>query len=146
MAASNPITPQNRGQYQRSRPSLVRLPAISIALSFALIAIASLPFANAVPVFEAAREVFVLANPEPKPAEDPSLWLYLTTAALLVLLGGVFAGLTIAYVHIFLYFSHSTPKVTLCCSSRVQQRKYFLSMTLARVYNKHHPYHPIKLG
>jgi metal transporter CNNM len=29
-------------------------------------------------------------------AEDPSLWLYLLTAAILVLLGGAFAGLTIA--------------------------------------------------
>lgn len=32
----------------------------------------------------------------PKDAEDPSLWLYLVTAAVLVLLGGAFAGLTIA--------------------------------------------------
>ncbi len=32
----------------------------------------------------------------PKDAEDPSLWLYLTVAAVLVLLGGTFAGLTIA--------------------------------------------------
>ncbi|RMZ87832.1 hypothetical protein DV736_g4938, partial [Chaetothyriales sp. CBS 134916] len=31
-----------------------------------------------------------------KPASDPSLWLYLGTAAVLVLLGGAFAGLTIA--------------------------------------------------
>lgn len=29
-------------------------------------------------------------------AEDPSLWLYLGIAAVLVLLGGAFAGLTIA--------------------------------------------------
>lgn len=28
--------------------------------------------------------------------EDPSLWLYLAVAAILVLLGGAFAGLTIA--------------------------------------------------
>jgi len=31
-----------------------------------------------------------------KDAEDPSLWLYLLVAAVLVLLGGAFAGLTIA--------------------------------------------------
>lgn len=30
--------------------------------------------------------------------DDPQLWLYLGTALVLVLLGGVFAGLTIAYV------------------------------------------------
>lgn len=32
----------------------------------------------------------------PGDAEDPDLWLYLTVAAILVLLGGAFAGLTIA--------------------------------------------------
>jgi metal transporter CNNM len=32
----------------------------------------------------------------PNDADDPSLWLYLTVAAVLVLLGGAFAGLTIA--------------------------------------------------
>lgn len=32
----------------------------------------------------------------PKDAEDASLWLYLSVAAVLVLLGGAFAGLTIA--------------------------------------------------
>jgi metal transporter CNNM len=32
----------------------------------------------------------------PEDDEDPSLWLYLTVAAILVLLGGAFAGLTIA--------------------------------------------------
>lgn len=35
-------------------------------------------------------------EPESKPAGDPSLWLYLGVAAALVLLGGAFAGLTIA--------------------------------------------------
>lgn len=32
----------------------------------------------------------------PKDARDPTLWIYLSVAVLLVLLGGVFAGLTIA--------------------------------------------------
>lgn len=32
----------------------------------------------------------------PKDAEDPSLWIYLSIAMVLVLLGGAFAGLTIA--------------------------------------------------
>lgn len=35
-------------------------------------------------------------EPEGKPPDDPSLWLYLGIAAILVLLGGAFAGLTIA--------------------------------------------------
>lgn len=38
------------------------------------------------------------AEPEPLPADDASLWLYLGIAIALVLAGGVFAGLTIAYV------------------------------------------------
>lgn len=36
----------------------------------------------------------------PKDSEDPSLWLYLGVAAILVLLGGAFAGLTIALVQL----------------------------------------------
>lgn len=36
----------------------------------------------------------------PKDAANPSLWLYLGFAAILVLLGGAFAGLTIAYVYL----------------------------------------------
>jgi metal transporter CNNM len=35
---------------------------------------------------------------EAKPDDDPSKWAYLGTAVALVLLGGAFAGLTIAYV------------------------------------------------
>ena len=36
----------------------------------------------------------------PKSANDASLWLYLGIAVGLVLAGGVFAGLTIAYAHV----------------------------------------------
>jgi len=35
-------------------------------------------------------------EPDPKDPDDPSLWMYLAVAAALVLLGGAFAGLTIA--------------------------------------------------
>jgi metal transporter CNNM len=37
-----------------------------------------------------------VAEEEGKPSSDPTLWIYLTIAAALVLLGGAFAGLTIA--------------------------------------------------
>jgi metal transporter CNNM len=41
------------------------------------------------------------AKPEEPPSpDDASLWLYLSRALALVLLGGIFAGLTIAYVSI----------------------------------------------
>ena len=58
-------------------------------------AIACAPFAHAAPL---DRPPFVtLKEDGGKPAEDPSLWVYLGTAVALVLLGGAFAGLTIAY-------------------------------------------------
>ncbi|KAE9971436.1 hypothetical protein BLS_004434 [Venturia inaequalis] len=72
------------------------LPTISVASTLILVAFASLPGAIAAPLYEVAGEIYAYAKADPKPAEDPSLWLYLTTAALLVILGGVFAGLTIA--------------------------------------------------
>ena len=37
-----------------------------------------------------------LAEEESKPSDDPTLWIYLLVAVGLVLLGGAFAGLTIA--------------------------------------------------
>jgi metal transporter CNNM len=70
---------------------------MSLALGVILLAIASLPFSNAAPVADTVRQVFAAAQEEPKPTDDPGLWVYLATAAALVLLGGAFAGLTIAY-------------------------------------------------
>jgi metal transporter CNNM len=46
--------------------------------------------------FHPSTFLFSTEKDSPKDTEDPSLWLYLTTAAILVLLGGAFAGLTIA--------------------------------------------------
>lgn len=45
-----------------------------------------------------AQTIYSEDEPQGKPASDPSLYAYLGTAIALVLLGGVFAGLTIAYV------------------------------------------------
>jgi len=42
--------------------------------------------------------VSIFEEDEGKPADDPQLWAYLGVAAALVLLGGAFAGLTIAWV------------------------------------------------
>lgn len=52
-------------------------------------------FVHALPV-QFSQLFGTTEEPEGKPAGDPSLWLYLSVAALLVLLGGAFAGLTIA--------------------------------------------------
>ncbi|QDS72126.1 hypothetical protein FKW77_003872 [Venturia effusa] len=95
-ASTSPTNPIRRRQPSSGCPSCLRIPAISVASSLLIVAIASLPGATAVPISEAAGDVYPYAGAEPKPAEDASLWLYLTTAALLVILGGVFAGLTIA--------------------------------------------------
>lgn len=46
--------------------------------------------------FHASTFLFSAEKDGSKDAENPSLWLYLTVAAVLVLLGGAFAGLTIA--------------------------------------------------
>jgi len=56
----------------------------------------SLPLLNAHPVHEAPLHTY--EDVDPKPPSDPNLWAYLGTAVALVLLGGAFAGLTIAYV------------------------------------------------
>jgi len=52
------------------------------------------PAVKAMPFVQGA--IHVLEEDLPKDPKDASLWLYLTTAMVLVLLGGVFAGLTIA--------------------------------------------------
>jgi metal transporter CNNM len=54
-----------------------------------------LPLVQGAP-FHAYTNLFSNEQDTPKDAEDPGLWLYLTVAAVLVLLGGAFAGLTIA--------------------------------------------------
>lgn len=54
-----------------------------------------LPMIQAAP-FHASTLLFSNEKETTKEAGDPSLWIYLTVAAVLVLLGGAFAGLTIA--------------------------------------------------
>ena len=68
---------------------------ILTSLTPVFFAIACAPFAHAAP-FDGSTFV-TLKEGEGKPTEDPSLWAYLGTAVALVLLGGAFAGLTIAY-------------------------------------------------
>ena len=59
-----------------------------------LMSLAVMPLLRASPI----NHGFSTASEEetPKPASDPTLWIYLAVAVVLVLLGGVFAGLTIA--------------------------------------------------
>ncbi len=66
-----------------------------------VLALTHLPFLHAAPVSPRGWGLYdgTAAKDEEegaKPAEDPTLWIYLTFAVGLVLLGGAFAGLTIA--------------------------------------------------
>lgn len=53
------------------------------------------PMAQAAPT-HLGTFFYVPDEPGGRPPDDPGLWLYLGVAVALVLLGGVFAGLTIA--------------------------------------------------
>jgi metal transporter CNNM len=59
--------------------------------------LSAVPSLRAAPIiaFESASED---GEQKGKPPSDPRLWIYLSVAMVLVLLGGIFAGLTIAYV------------------------------------------------
>ena len=75
-------------QYPSYRPAV-----LSLAKGLFL-ALGQLPLIRAAP-FHASALLFAKEEGG-KDAEDLNLWLYLGVAALLVLLGGAFAGLTIA--------------------------------------------------
>lgn len=80
-------TAQN--QYLTRRPLVLGLAKVLF------IAISQVPVVKAVPLHLTSLLHEYKKEPEPD-AEDPSLWINLTFAAVLVLLGGAFAGLTIA--------------------------------------------------
>ncbi|KAI5254058.1 DUF21-domain-containing protein [Aureobasidium subglaciale] len=61
------------------------------------VSLINLPLSYAAPLFSKPDfPVYRREEPEPKSPDDPQLWVYLGVAIALVLLGGVFAGLTIA--------------------------------------------------
>ena len=58
---------------------------------------AQLPLLRASPISRASSPIFhTFEEDAPKDSQDPTLWVYLSVALALVLLGGAFAGLTIA--------------------------------------------------
>ncbi|KAG9573554.1 DUF21-domain-containing protein, partial [Aureobasidium melanogenum] len=80
----------------RRRAGLMTPAALSIVklLGASLI---NLPLSYAAPLFDKSDSpIYRREEPEPKSPDDPQLWVYLGVAIALVLLGGVFAGLTIA--------------------------------------------------
>ncbi|KIW90559.1 uncharacterized protein Z519_09206 [Cladophialophora bantiana CBS 173.52] len=82
-------------QPQRSNPSLSVRPIVLGLAKILFLSLGQIPIVRAAPVY--AAKLFAAAEEqEGKDPDDPSLWIYLTVAAVLVLLGGAFAGLTIA--------------------------------------------------
>ncbi|OAX79741.1 hypothetical protein ACJ72_05936 [Emergomyces africanus] len=68
----------------------------SVVLAFAkllFLAVAQFPIASAFPILDSLQ---LDKQEDGKTPDDPSLWLYLSVAAALVISGGAFAGLTIA--------------------------------------------------
>lgn len=90
MAAAISASRSAVGSLNGSRTGRIHMLLVCIVHAFA-------PFVRALPLGGAVN---ALADEDlPKSPEDASLWLYLGIAVALVLAGGVFAGLTIAYVH-----------------------------------------------
>jgi metal transporter CNNM len=78
----------NYNGYIASRPAIIGLAKVLF------LGLYQIPYAAGVPL--AHLEHTLLKKDEPAEVQDVSLWLYLAIAAVLVLLGGAFAGLTIA--------------------------------------------------
>ncbi len=76
---------QTNNGYTSTRPAVIGLAKIVV------LGLGQLSMTSAAPI----KKLLHIAEEEPSP-DEPSLWIYLTTALILVLLGGAFAGLTIA--------------------------------------------------
>jgi len=75
----------------------VMTPAALSIIKLLGVSLINLPLSYAAPLFSKSDSpIYRREEPEPKSPEDPQLWVYLGVAIALVLLGGVFAGLTIA--------------------------------------------------
>ena len=81
---------QNPNGFTASRP------AVMSAVRLLLVGIASLPLMRAAPTKHAAFTAMADDEEPPLSPTTPTLWIYLAVAVALVLLGGAFAGLTIA--------------------------------------------------
>jgi len=89
------IGPDQTMQPQRPNSPLAARPIVLGFAKILFLSLGQIPIVRAAPVYTA--KLFSTADePEGKDPDDPGLWIYLTVAAILVLLGGAFAGLTIA--------------------------------------------------
>lgn len=79
----------------RSNSYLATRPLVLGLSKILFLSLTQIPFVRAAPL-HAATLFSALKEEGGKDGDDPELWLYLTVAAVLVLAGGAFAGLTIA--------------------------------------------------
>lgn len=84
-------------------------PLFTSIVKLLVLLIGHLPFIHASPLYLSAYSRVHTLEAEPLPAQDAALWIYLAVAAALVLLGGAFAGLTIALMGQVRYFGTFTP-------------------------------------
>lgn len=73
-------------------------PAAFSLAKLTIVSLINLPMLRALALPLSLSSRAVILEDEGKSPDDASLWLYLGVAMILVLLGGLFAGLTIAYV------------------------------------------------
>ncbi|KAJ9660478.1 cell agglutination protein Mam3 [Coniosporium apollinis] len=87
--------PVARGMHYATRNGISRTTRLTL-LNLLLVFVAYAPSIRALPTLRSPLEYAIAEKDEGKPADDPTLWAYLGTAVALVILGGIFAGLTIA--------------------------------------------------
>ncbi|EON68628.1 hypothetical protein W97_07886 [Coniosporium apollinis CBS 100218] len=87
--------PVARGMHYATRNGISRTARLTL-LNLLLVLVAYAPSIRALPTRRSPFGYSITEDGEGKPADDPQLWAYLGTAVALVLLGGIFAGLTIA--------------------------------------------------
>ena len=89
MAAAQPST-HAVGSYLTARPLILSM------FKLLLVGVAQVPLARAYPASLWTPYTSLAEEADPMSSDDPTLWIYLAVAIGLVLLGGAFAGLTIA--------------------------------------------------
>lgn len=88
LAAARHAGPRRAGAVTPAALSILKLLGVSLI---------NLPLAFGAPLFtKSDSPLYKREEESPKSPEDPQLWVYLGVAIALVLLGGIFAGLTIA--------------------------------------------------
>ncbi|KAG9231202.1 hypothetical protein BJ875DRAFT_487246 [Amylocarpus encephaloides] len=88
MARASSGSSQSSNGYLASRPVILGLAKVLF------LGLCQLSYVSAAPV----KHLFGISAEEAKDPQDPGLWIYLGIAAVLVLAGGAFAGLTIAFM------------------------------------------------